>query len=183
MELAHKINSQKTCQDQCTSINKSLSHFKAIFKNAQMAASKKTPGFISGRDGRLQGMLKPFLENAASSIISIFCLCPSVEFLLENNSVLDFCEMTNVSCLFTFLIIFKEQIVGAVFSFFKHLFLNLNNCNTNILKTYRIPTRTGRVQFACGVSHGNLERLGVFILDRFRLSIHVRYEVSVRGRD
>ena len=79
-------------QDQCRDINSSLSHFKTLFKNIG-GDSSKTPG----RDGRLQGLMRQFFHKNNAEILSVFCLCPSIEFLRENNSVLDFCTVAKLS--------------------------------------------------------------------------------------
>jgi hypothetical protein len=92
VELSKNISQDRACQAQCNSINSSLSHFKTIFKNFNGDAAK-TPG----RDGRLQGLMKQFFQKYNAEILSIFCLCPSVEFMQENNSVLDFCKVRKVN--------------------------------------------------------------------------------------
>ena len=78
---------------QCKSINSSLSHLRTLFKNIKGAEAIKT----HGRDGRLQGLMMQFLTKKNAEILSVFCLCPSIEFAQENSSVLDFCKLAKLS--------------------------------------------------------------------------------------
>ena len=53
--------------------------------------------YISRRDGLLQGLVRQFIDTDRERIASILCMCPSIEFAQENNSVLDFCNVTKVT--------------------------------------------------------------------------------------
>ena len=76
--------------------------------------------FESGRDELLQGLVRQFLDCRRAKIVSVFCLCPSIEFAQENNSVLDF---YNVPKLPDYFLITKIGIKT-------HKFLDLLDCLT-----------------------------------------------------
>ena len=90
VELAKNINTAS--QNESIKINASLSQFRSIFKSLVTDNASKTPHFINTRDGLLPGLMRQF--NNMAKIISIFCLCPAIEFSQENSSVLDFCNLT-----------------------------------------------------------------------------------------
>ena len=93
IEGSKQIIQEPDLLNQCISINKSLSQFKSSILGILKREAK-----VDTRNGLLQGMLRPFVQDKKNKLVAIFFFdWPYLCFQEENNSVLEFCKLAQVN--------------------------------------------------------------------------------------